>query len=410
MRELDRTEPQASVAGEPRPRPASAHDERHAKLTRYYLPREHVLWPGNRCQLLHDGVEAFPAMLAAIEGARRYVRLCMYMFLDDAVGQLFARALSEAAGRGVEVTVFYDAFGSLGTPRAFFRRMRQAGVDVRPFRPFSWRFLRSLVQRDHRKLLIADGEVGFIGGMNLGAKWAPRGGEIGGEGWRDDVLRVDGPAVRQLERAFGASWRLHLNLRLQRLRALLEVRRVWPSRARGDVSLAVLSSRRSIYRSYLHAIARARHTVLIAAAYFVPDGSLVRALTEASRRGVRVELILNSRCDHPLLTWVTRAFYQRLLDSGVVIHEWCSGVLHSKTAVVDGVWGTVGSFNLERISIHVNHEVNVAFADPRLGRILEESFERDRARCTRLDPERWRRRPRWQKALEAFLHLFRKLA
>lgn len=389
--------PAAVLPELPEPRPPEA--------PRGYIPDEHVLVPGNRCTLLRDGVAAFPAMLAAIRGARRTVRLCTYMFFDDAVGELFGRTLAEAAGRGVDVKVLYDALGSWAIPRRFYRRLSGQGVDIRPFKPFSLRWLSGLIRRDHRKLLAVDGEVGFVGGINVASQWAPKGE---GGGWRDDVLKIEGPAVRALERSFRASWRL-LFPRYRRLQELRERRRARREAAPGEAALAVLSNRRSIHRAYLHAIHRARESVLIAAAYFVPERRMVRALIEAARRGVRVELLLNGSSDHPLLHYCTRAFYDRLLKAGIRIYEWCSATLHSKTAVVDGVWGTVGSFNLERTSLWLNYEVNVVFTDPELGRALVRSFRTDAGHCRALDPAAWTRRPLWQRILERILYAFRKL-
>ena len=375
-----------------------------------YLPGRHALLPGNRCQMLHDGAEAFPAMLAAIRGARRTVRLCTYMFYDDAVGRLFGRALVGAARRGVDVQVLYDALGNWRVSGRFYQRLRDAGVDVRPFKPLSLRWLWSYIRRDHRKLLAVDGEVAFVGGLNVAAQWAPAGRH--GGGWRDDVLRVEGPAARALERSFRASWRFHFGRRCRRfhrLQALLQKRADLRAAARGGVSLAVLSNRRSIHRAYLHAIEGARRSVRIAAAYFVPDRRLVRALQDAAARGVKVELLLNGKSDHPVVQLCARAFYGRLLAAGVQIYEWCSANLHSKTAVVDGVWGTVGSFNLERTSLWLNHEVNVAFADAALGSALDRRFLLDSGRCRRVEPDLWGRRPLWQKVLERVLYRFRRL-
>jgi cardiolipin synthase len=309
----------------------------------------------------------------------------------------------------VAVQVLYDAVGNWGVPRRFYQRMREAGVDVRPFKPLSLRWLWSFIRRDHRKLLAVDGEVAFIGGLNVAAHWAPVGH---GAGWRDDVLRVEGPAARALERSFRASWRFHFGKRgrrLQILRALRWTRAGRRAGALGGVALAVLSNRRSIHRAYLHAISRARRSVRISAAYFVPDRRMVRALQDAAARGVEVELLLNGKSDHPVVQACARAFYARLMGAGIRIYEWCSATLHSKTAVVDGVWGTIGSFNLERTSLWLNHEVNVVFADPGLGRALERRFLEDAGRCHRVEPALWSRRPLWQKALERVLYRFRRL-
>ncbi|MBZ4414925.1 phosphatidylserine/phosphatidylglycerophosphate/cardiolipin synthase family protein [Myxococcus sp. RHSTA-1-4] len=375
-------------------------------LSRFYLPRGHAVVQGNACQLLRDGVEAYPAMLEAIRRARRYIRLETYMFITDAVGELFGEALAEAAERGVHVKVLYDAVGSWTSRRGFFESLRRRGVDIRAFKPFSLsRGLRHLLRRDHRKILVVDGEVAFTGGVNIAAHWAPEGR---GAPWRDDVLRIEGPAVHELERRFLATWRMMFQDRFHRLATGL---RHWKRRAprRGQVGLAVLSSRRSIHRAYLHAIQRARSSVLIAAAYFIPDRRMVAALREAARRGVEVHLLLNARSDHPLLEFATRAFYEKLLGAGIRIFEWQRGVLHAKTAVVDGVWGTIGSFNLERLSLAFNHEVNAVFADPRLGRQLEDSFRADCGHCREVTLAGFRRRPLWQKGLERVLYACRKV-
>jgi len=375
-------------------------------LARYYLPRSHSVLQGNGCRLLRDGVEAYPEMLEAIRGASRYIRLETYMFISDAVGELFGQALAEAAERGVHVKVLFDAMGSWTSRREFFEALRQRGVDIRPFKPFSLaRGLRHLLSRDHRKILVVDGEVAFVGGVNISAHWAPAGE---GAGWRDDVLRIEGPAVHELERRFVATWRMAFQDRFDRIRhRVYRLRRPGPER--GGVCLTVLSSRRSIHRAYLHAIARARRSVLIAAAYFVPDRRMVAVLREAAQRGVEVHLLLNRRSDHPFLEFATRAFYERLLSAGVRIFEWQRGVLHAKTAVVDGVWGTIGSFNLERMSLAFNHEVNAAFADPRLGRAVEQSFRTDCGSCREVSLAEFRRRPFWCKLLERIAYFFRKV-
>ncbi|RKG95395.1 phospholipase D-like domain-containing protein [Corallococcus carmarthensis] len=378
-------------------------------LARYYLPRRHPTLQGNACRLLRDGVEAYPEMLEAIRRARRSIRLETYMFVTDAVGELFGQALAEAAERGVHVKVLYDAVGSWTSRRSFFEGLRQRGVDVRAFKPFSLqRGLRHLLRRDHRKILVVDGTVAFTGGVNIAAHWAPEGQ---GVAWRDDVLKIEGPAVHELERRFLATWRMMFRDRLSRLRRRIRggAHALEAPPRKGDVGLAVLSSRRSIHRAYLHAIQRARASVLIAAGYFVPDRRMVAALKDAAKRGVEVSLLLNGgKSDHPFLEHATRAFYEPLMDAGIRIFEWRRGVLHAKTAVVDGVWGTIGSFNLERLSLAFNHEVNAVFADPRLGRDLEDSFRLDCGNCREVDLAEFRRRPLWQKAVERVLYFFRK--
>ncbi len=386
---------------------AVPHSEGPAELVPVWPQMTGQVIPGNQFKLLRDGVEAFPEMLDAIRSARRKLRLEVYMFIDDAVGELFGRALADAAQRGVQVKVLYDWIGSLGTRRSFFTRLRAQGVDVRAFKPFSIsRGFGAFVRRDHRKVLVVDGEVAFVGGINLAAQWAPR-GRGRGEGWRDDVMRVEGPVAQTVERMFCASWRMEAHKRLYRLR-----RRTARTRRRllqrGDGHAAILSSRRSIHRAYLKAIDHARASVMIANAYFLPDRKLLGALKRAARRGVSVQLVLAGKSDHPIVTWAGRALYDQMLRAGIRIFEWYDGVLHSKTAVVDGTWGTVGSFNLEPMSLRFNYEANLVFTDRRWGRALERSFLADCLQCRRIDPETWARRPWWHKLLERGAYLLRR--
>jgi cardiolipin synthase A/B len=386
--------------------PSWAQEVNRGQLTRRYIPPQHIVWQGNACRLLRDGVEAFPAMIDAIRAARRYVRLETYMFFDDAVGRVFARALAEAAARGVEVTVLYDALGSWTVRKSFYAELRAQGVDVRPFKPFSLKGMSGLIRRDHRKLLIVDGEVAFTGGINVAANWAPVGH---GGGWRDDVLQIEGPVVHQLERCFTATWRALVRRRLWRLRELLDQRHARRGlQARGDVSITVLTTRRTIHRAYLHAINRATRSVLVVAGYFVPDRRMIDALRQAARRGVEVSLVLAGASDHPWLQYATHAYYDRLLAAGVRIYEWCHGVLHAKTAVVDGIWGTMGSFNLERTSLRLNYEANVVFVHPELGQELERSFRRDAEMCEPVDPAVWAQRPLWHRVVERVFYAFRR--
>lgn len=397
LREEAARRPPALPVTDAPPRPEEAHV--------YIGRRGRRMMPGNELKLLRDGVEAFPEMLDAIRQARRKIRLEVYMFIDDAVGELFGRALVEAAQRGVQVKVLYDWLGSLETRRSFFRRLRAQGVDVRAFKPLSFaRGIGALIRRDHRKILVVDGEIAFVGGINVAAHWAPRGH---GGGWRDDVMRVEGPAAQTLERLVCASWRMEAHKRLYRLRRRFSKRRQ-QLLARGDVKAVVLSSRHAIHRAYLRAIGHARHSVLIANAYFLPDRRLLAAIKQAAQRGVVVKLILAGKSDHPIVTWAARALYDRMLRWGVRIHEWYDGVLHSKTAVVDGTWGTIGSFNLEPMSLRFNHEVNLVFTDRRWGGALERSLQDDCDKCRRVDPIQWARRPWWRRAVERTAYFFRR--
>jgi cardiolipin synthase len=340
--------------------------------------------PGNAVRLLHDGREAFPAMLEAIGQARRQVLLEMYWFDSDAVGRTFANALIAARQRGVTVAVIYDSIGSIGTDRALFAELEAAGVHVLEYNPVApWRrrfrlsFTR-LSRRDHRKILVVDGNVGFTGGINLALQWAPR--EEGGEGWRDDMMRIEGPAVNALSHCFHRVWRRHdlppiLHLHAEPLSAAPGVR-LLPVRILGE---RYFRHRHEIARDYASRVYAAQKTVYISNSYFVPDGSIRRALMRAAKRGVDVRVIVPAHSDVEPVKFAGRSQYEKLLKAGVRIFEWQDGMFHAKTAVIDGQWCTTGTFNFDYMSLHYNLEVNASVLDAELSAEVERSFCEDLA-------------------------------
>jgi len=365
----------------------------------------------NQVGFLRDGEQAYPAMLEAIARAQRTVRLETFIFADDATGHRFARALADAAERGVEVTVLYDAIGSWASHGGFFRAMRRRGIRARAFNPiWPWPGLLRLIRRDHRKLLATDGTVAFVGGINISDDWAPE--RLGGRNWRDDVMRIEGPVVAQLEGVFRATWRSVVQSVTARLQHRERPARreppdaIAPGPPHGDHAVAIYAARRAIHRAYVHAIDAAQRQVLIASSYFVPDRAMLAALRRARDRGVEVALILPGLSDHYSVLMAGRAFYGRLLRWGVQVHEWQGRIFHAKSAVIDGVWGTMGSFNLDRWSLHFSHELNAVFADPTLGRSLQAAFERDRETCLAVTLPLWKSRPRWRRLMEWFFGRF----
>ena len=328
-------------------RPAVAPRADAPALARAYVLEPRAFVPHNEVRFLRDGERAYPAMLAAIASARRTVHLETFIFADDGTGRRFAEALMEAADRGVEVTVLYDAMGSWTTHGGFFRAMRRRGIKARAFNPvWPWPGLVRLFRRDHRKLLAVDGEVAFVGGINISDEWAPA--EQGGGAWRDDVMRIEGPAVAALDGVFRATWRAVVQNVAARLQLRDKPPPVFPSGPRGEHAVAIFAARRAIHKAYVQAIEAAVSTVCIASSYFVPDRAMLAALRRARDRGVEVQLILPGVSDHYSVLMAGRAMYGRLLRWGVRIFEWQSHVFHAKTAVVDAIWGTMGSFNLDR--------------------------------------------------------------
>jgi cardiolipin synthase len=306
----------------------------------------------------------------------------MYWFDSDAVGRRFAAALVEARRRGVEVAVIYDSIGSIGTDRNMFAGLEAEGVlllEFNPVAPWRRRFRLSfarLSRRDHRKILVVDGNVGFTGGINLARQWSPL--EEDGGNWRDDMVRIQGPAVTRLSHCFHRVWRRHELAPIQHLHAepVAEApgRRLLPVRILGE---RYFRHRHEIARDYASRVYRAKKTVYISNSYFVPDASVRRALVRAAKRGVDVRVIVPAHSDVEPVKYAGRAQYEKLLNAGVRIYEWQEGMFHAKTAVIDGEWCTTGTFNFDYMSLHYNLEVNASVLDAELAAEFERSFRDD---------------------------------
>jgi cardiolipin synthase len=371
---------------------------------------------GNRIRLLQNGQAAFPAMLDAIAQAREQVLLEMYWFDSNRIGRRFAEALLAALARGVEVAVIYDSVGSIGADPAMFAELVAAGAEVLEFNPVApWkrRFrLSRLTRRDHRKILVADQAVGFTGGINIGDQWLPE--EEEGGGWRDDMVQVEGPAVQGFVRCFQSTWR--------RLggKPLREVAAAEPpasgTEAAGASSgqkVRVLGEsqylkRHAISRAYLARIYAAERRIWLANSYFVPDRNVIRAITRAARRGVDVRILLPLESDVRVADWASRAVWSKLMKRGVRIFAWSRGILHSKTAVIDGRWSTIGTFNLDSLSLRSNLEVNVSVLDEGFAETMEAAFARDLAEAAEVDPHTFAFRPLAERFLQAIAYRLRK--
>jgi len=377
-------------------------------------PDEHFV-EGNQLRLLRNGSAAYPEMLAAIAMAEQQILLEMYWFGSDVIGQKFAAALSAAAKRGVEVAIIFDAVGSVGASAEMFADLSRASAQVieyNPIAPWKRRFrLSRLTRRDHRKILVIDGKTGFTGGINIADYWLPL--DDGGAGWRDDMVRIDGPAVAGLHDCFARVWE-RLRGRTLRLTAALAHPPQTSSRRGYGSAVRVLGQRflptqREISRAYLHYLRRAERRIFIANSYFVPDRRVLRALARAARRGVDVRIIVPGQSDVDIVRHASRAVWGRLLRAGVRIFEWDESVLHAKTAVVDGLWSTIGTFNFDYMSLRMNLEVNVSVLDARFAGRLEASFLEDLELCREVSLVAFRFRPLGQRLLEYLAYRLRKI-
>jgi cardiolipin synthase A/B len=345
---------------------------------------------GDDVRLLRDGAAAFPAMLEAIAGAKSEILLEMYWIGADQVGERFRDALAARAKDGIVVRVVYDSLGSLGVPASWWDPLFDAGGDVRefhsiiPFDPsFRW---DAIEQRDHRKLLVIDGAEGFTGGINLGLQWLPV--EDGGQGWRDDMVQVRGGAAEEMRTLFYRTWR-----RVARIHPPAGLRPLTRKRTRPVWVLASQRRhRRSIHREYLVRIGGARRSVDIANSYFVPDRSVRSALFRAVARGVRVRVLMPDRGDVQVVQFAAEALFDTLLRHGVEIYAMRGPMMHSKTAIIDDTFVTIGSYNLDERSWRKNLEINLAVDDPAFGTHVAQWFHYDVSRSRRIELGHWRER------------------
>jgi cardiolipin synthase A/B len=357
---------------------------------------------GNKLTLLQDGPATYQAMFAAMRAAKDHIHLETYIFEDDDTGRQFADLLLQRQAAGVQVNLIYDSVGCLNTPREFFERLSAGGIQVLEFNPVNplagkkkeW----LLNNRDHRKLLVVDGRVAFIGGINISEAYSTgssmsltRKRESKAPGWRDTHLQIEGPVVAEFQKLFMDTWSK------QKGPPLAEKNYFPKLEKQGDEIVRAIGSASSdphslIYLTLMSAIDSAEQRIYLTNAYFVPDPQLLKALTDAARRGVEVKLVLPSHTD----SWATfhagRSHYSKLLHAGVKIYERRGAVMHSKTASIDGVWSTIGSTNLDWRSFLHNDEINAAILGRDFARQMDAMFAKDLAESDAIDLEHWERR------------------
>jgi cardiolipin synthase len=349
---------------------------------------------GNRIGLLESGAGYFPALEAALDAARVEVHLQCYIFEADQTGERIAAALERAARRGVAVHVVVDGFGSKTLPAALRARMRAAGVGLLFFRPelALLELRRSRLRRLHHKIATVDGRVAFVGGINIiddrntPGDLPPR--------W-DYAVSVEGPLVREIQQYARRLWeRVARTYLRRRWRGWPELPRSAGPAGAQRAAFVVRDNfrrRRDIEDAYLKAIGQARDEILIACAYFLPGRVFRRALLDAAARGVRVRLLLQARVEYLFIHYATRALYRQLLAGGVEIVEYYRSFLHAKVAVVDRRWATVGSSNIDPLSLLLAREANVVVEDAGFAAALAASLETAIAGGARpVVPERWR--------------------
>ncbi|HYE89486.1 MAG TPA: phospholipase D-like domain-containing protein [Terriglobales bacterium] len=353
---------------------------------------------GNTVELLFNGEQIFPAKLAAIRAATKTITYAQYYYEEGLVSRDIAEALAERARAGVGVNVLLDSFGALGIPEEYVELMRRSGVHVvffRPLRPFPGARSNN---RMHRRVLVVDGRVAITGGSGVSRKWMGDGRTEGH--WRETDVRIEGPVVRYLQGAFAENW-------LEATGIVLGGEPYYPAPhpPKGQAFVQIVRSSPAggsfaVYTALLLAIASARKTIYITNPYFVLDEKMTEALLNAKAGGARVVVLVPGKIDHNLVRQASRASFGDMLKAGIEIHEYRAALLHAKTIVIDGVWATVGSTNLDNRSFALNDELNAIFYSPAVAQRLEQAFRDDLKHSQQVTYEAWSKRGVWARFLE----------
>src|SRR5512133_134223 len=385
--------------------------ERHSAVVESIT--ESPLTKGNKVTLLADGPDAYAAMFKAIQNAKDHINLESYIIEDDETGRKFAELLLQKQAQGVQVNIIYDSLGSMNTPAAYFQRLEAGGIQVAGFNPLSptidtenW----GMIHRDHRKMLIVDGKLAIIGGINISEVYSstPRKRKHTPKGpihWRDTDIQIEGPAVAELQKLFFDTW-------TKQKGSKPATRNYFPGQSEAGKALVRVvgstpgATNRIRCIMYVSAISFAEHSIHMTNSYFIPDDQTVKALTDAAWRGVDVKILLPGLTDSQLALHAQRVHDFDLLKSGVKIYEHSTSLLHAKTAVIDGVWSTVGSTNLDYLSLLNNDEVNAIILSKEFAAEMEKMFAKDLANSRQINWEEWKKRPLLPRVREWFVNLF----
>ncbi|MBH1971907.1 cardiolipin synthase [Moraxellaceae bacterium AER2_44_116] len=354
---------------------------------------------GNKVTLLVDGIATYEAMFAAIENAKNHINIETYIIDDDEIGQRFVELLVRKQRSGVQVNFIYDSVGAFNTPKSFFQPLIESGVNVLEFNPINPLLTRKgweVNLRDHRKLLIVDGQIAFVGGINISSVYSSSSfGRFKAAKnklpWRDTHVRIEGPVVTEFQKLFMTTW-------LAQKGDVLADKRYFPQLASisTEVVRAIGSSPDELYSqmyaTLISAINSAETQICLTNAYFVPDVQLLAALKEAVLRGVDVKLLLPDKSDSMLVFYASRSYYDELLKANIKIYERKNALLHAKTVLIDGVWSTIGSTNLDWRSFLNNQEINAVILGQGFGTQMQTLFEKDLQSSELITRKVWRKR------------------
>lgn len=412
-----------AVMAPPRPFSRRPVEDDHAALLDHHRKWMrhcgYTLLDDNAAQLLVDGPSTYDAMFAAVRRARCSIDVESYIFENKGPGEKLGTLLVERARAGVTVRVLYDSVGSFEVDDAFFESLEAEGISVCEFNPIRpWRRLTGLLDinhRDHRKVMIIDDTVAFVGGVNISHVYSSSSMKLkrakkvrGRGGWRDTHMRLRGPAVTELARAFDANWDAQGCSNTRERPACDPATDCSADECAAAVGIVPSNADEgdSPIRALLRdALNNARHSARLTMAYFVPDDAMLDALIRAARRGVEVEIMLPGNSDSAVMACAGQFHYAKLLDAGARIYEHQGKMLHAKTVVIDGVWSTIGSCNFDWRSFCHNDEINAVAISRELGTAMEALFGEDRENARQIHATTWKQRGLWQRCCERFVML-----
>jgi cardiolipin synthase A/B len=362
---------------------------------------------GNRIDILLNGDELFPVMIEVIRSAEKTISYAQYTYEEGSVARDFAEALAERCRAGVAVNVLLDGVGTLDMPPEYYASLKEAGCHVATFRPLGSFAFQRANNRNHRRILVVDGRVGFTGGSGIGANWMGDGRTEGH--WRNTDVRIEGPAVEYLQGAFVENW-------LEATGVVLGGEDFFPRPLgpKGQVYAQVVRSSPSagsfgLYTTFLLAISAAQRSIYLTTPYFAPDTEMLDALVQAANRQVRVVMLVPGVIDHNIIKPAGGRDFDRLLRAGVEIYEYQSALLHAKTMVIDGRWSTIGSTNFDNRSFALNDELNVVIYNTGVAANLERTFADDLAHSKKVEYREWRQRGVMERLFEFFVVPFHDL-
>ncbi|MDE6301473.1 MAG: cardiolipin synthase [Muribaculaceae bacterium] len=360
------------------------------------------IYPGNTVEVFTSGQEKFDSLLRDLENARHFIHLEYYIFENDRIGSQVAEILIRRALEGVNVRVIYDHVGSFSVKSKFFKRMRKAGIQVYPFFEVTFPQLGTRINwRNHRKICIIDGRIGYLGGMNIADRYIDGGKKFAS--WRDTHVRVTGPILAALQHSFAVDWHF-MNQPLPADSSKFTTRRT------GDIAAQLVTSGptsqwSNIAYMFHKAIGNARKRIYIQTPYFLPTDALLKGLISAALSKVDVRILIPTKTDSPLLNFASASYIAECLRAGIKIYFYDAGMLHSKLIIVDDELVTIGSTNFDFRSFEHNFEGNLFFYSKDLNRQLTEIYRNDLTHAHRITPQAWRKRPLWRRAVASIVRL-----